>query len=270
MSTFLLRLKSSIILMAVTFLLMYTGGLTLLLGISVISLIGLGELYRAEGFLKTGLAGTGLILGAGLEAMVFFSLPAPWPEFYPAAVLIFLLAVYVFAYPKYDDRQIAITFFGLLYVVGMLSYVYRIRALEGGRVLVWLIFICAWGCDVMAYCTGMLIGKHKMSPLLSPKKTVEGAVGGVAGAALIGLLYALIFREKLVFLPNAEIDVPILCAVGGAISMIGDLAASAIKRNRGIKDYGTLIPGHGGILDRFDSIIVTAPIVYYLIVLLQR
>ena len=102
-----------------------------------------------------------------------------------------------------------------------------------------------------------------MAPVLSPKKSVEGAVGGVAGAALLGVIYA--------FAVNGGNSVPqfaLICAAGAVISMIGDLAASAIKRDKGIKDYGTLIPGHGGILDRFDSVIFTAPVIYFLHLLL--
>ena len=109
----------------------------------------------------------------------------------------------------------------------------------------------------------MLIGKHKMSPVLSPKKSVEGAVGGVVGAALLGAIYAAAVGSHLEA-ENPIIAYTVICAVGALISMVGDLAASAIKRNHSIKDYGTLIPGHGGILDRFDSVIFTAPVIYYL------
>jgi phosphatidate cytidylyltransferase len=100
-----------------------------------------------------------------------------------------------------------------------------------------------------------------MAPVLSPKKSVEGAVGGFVGAALLGLLYAVIFRQP-------QIPYTIICAAGSLISMVGDLAASAVKRDKGIKDYGFLIPGHGGILDRFDSMIFTAPVIYFLGMLL--
>lgn len=161
------------------------------------------------------------------------------------------------------------TFFGLFYVAIMLSYVYQARELPQGAFLVWLVFICSWGCDTCAYCVGVLIGKHKMAPKLSPKKSIEGAVGGVAGAALIGALYALAVNHF------AQVGAPVgmyaaIGAVGGLISMVGDLAASAIKRNHNIKDYGKLIPGHGGILDRFDSVIFTAPIIYYMAVLFMK
>ena len=183
------------------------------------------------------------------------------------AFVICLMAVLVFAYPRYRTEQILAAFFGVFYVAVMLSYIYQTRILPGGVFQVWLVFICAWGCDTCAYCVGMLIGKHKMAPKLSPKKSVEGGIGGIVGAALIAVLYALAINHW----GNAGVSVAsfaMIGAAGGAISQIGDLAASAIKRNHDIKDYGKLIPGHGGILDRFDSIIFTAPIIFYLSVLL--
>ena len=110
----------------------------------------------------------------------------------------------------------------------------------------------------------MLIGKHKMAPVLSPKKSVEGGVGGVVGAALLGALYAVVIAGWNGSDTHTPLMYAVICAVGALISMVGDLAASAIKRNKEIKDYGTLIPGHGGILDRFDSVIFTAPFIYFL------
>ena len=181
-------------------------------------------------------------------------------------LLIALLFFYVFSYPKYDIKQIAGLFFGPMYVSVMLSYIYKLRDYTHGKYLVWLIFLTAWGCDTCAYCAGRLFGKHHMTPLLSPKKTVEGAVGGVAGAFLLNFIYMMIFRDKLTYMGTKEIIILALLSMAGAlISMVGDLAASAIKRNVDIKDYGKLIPGHGGILDRFDSVLITAPVIYYLV-----
>ena len=171
--------------------------------------------------------------------------------------MILILFVYVFGYPKYHAEQVMAAFFGVVYVAVMLSFIYLTRSLPDGKFLVWLIFLCSWGCDTCAYCVGMLIGKHKMAPVLSPKKSIEGAIGGVAGAALLGVIYAAATQGKMA-------EYALICAVGALISMVGDLAASAIKRNQNIKDYGKLIPGHGGILDRFDSVIITAPVIYYL------
>ena len=103
-----------------------------------------------------------------------------------------------------------------------------------------------------------------MAPVLSPKKSVEGGVGGVVGAALLGALYAVVIAKWNPDSGHTALMYALICAVGALISMVGDLAASAIKRNKEIKDYGRLIPGHGGILDRFDSVIFTAPFIYFL------
>ena len=168
-----------------------------------------------------------------------------------------MMLVYVLTFPKYHAQQVMSAGFSFLYCPVLLSYIYMTRNLTQGIFLVWLIFLCSWGCDTCAYCVGMLIGKHKMAPVLSPKKSVEGAVGGVAGAALLGVIYAAATQGPM-------LEYAVICAIGALISMVGDLAASAIKRNQGIKDYGKLIPGHGGILDRFDSVIFTAPVIYFL------
>ena len=259
------RLLSGILLVAAALLTIISGGVILWTVLFCISVIGAGELYRAMGVHKDSF---GLMEAAGYLGILLYygAVALDFGRYGMMAVilsLILLLFVYVFSYPKYDAGQTSAAFFGILYVAVMLSFIYLTRNLEGGQFIVWLIFICSWGCDTCAYCVGMLIGKHKMAPVLSPKKSVEGAVGGVAGAAILGAVYAAATREPVA-------GYALICAVGALISMVGDLAASAVKRNQGIKDYGKLIPGHGGILDRFDSVIITAPIIYYMAVLLLR
>lgn len=123
--------------------------------------------------------------------------------------------------------------------------------------LVWIVVIAAFGQDICAYFTGYFLGRHKMAPNLSPKKTVEGAVGGLLGSSVFAGLFGLAFMKEMAGLCF------LLGLVGGAAGMAGDLTASMFKRKLGIKDYGTLIPGHGGIMDRFDSIIFVAPVIYY-------
>ena len=259
------RLISGILLVAAALLTIITGGAVLWTVLLCISVIGAEELYRAMDVHKNGFglletaACLGILLYYGAAALDF----GRYGMMAVILALILILFVYVFTYPKYDAHQIAAAFLGIVCVAVMLSYIYLTRNLENGHFIVWLIFLCSWGCDTCAYCVGMLIGKHKMAPVLSPKKSVEGAVGGVIGAALLGVAYAAATKG-----PMAEYAV--ICAAGALISMVGDLAASAVKRNQGIKDYGKLIPGHGGILDRFDSVIITAPVIYYMAVLLLR
>ena len=261
------RLLSGILLVIIALITIISGGDVLFGTLLMISFIGMTELYRILEISGKGLGIAGYVAAVGYYVLLRFErgdliLPLIM------AYLIVLMMIYVFTYPKYRSEHIMLAFFGLFYVAFMLSYVYQIRILPQGAFLVWLVFICSWGCDTCAYCVGMTMGKHKMAPKLSPKKSVEGAVGGVLGAALLGALYALAIQK---FVPGAEVSIwqyAVICGVGGIISQIGDLAASAMKRNHDIKDYGNLIPGHGGILDRFDSVIFTAPIIYYMAIAL--
>ena len=253
------RLLSGIVLVAVALLTIISGGYVLFFTLLGISLIGMQELYKAMKVRTDQF--NALEIAGYLGAVIYYVLMAADFEKYGMmgviiAFMIFMF-VYVFNYPRFHAEQVMPAFFGVVYVAVMLSFIYLTRNLPDGKFLVWLIFLCSWGCDTCAYCVGMLIGKHKMAPVLSPKKSVEGAVGGVVGAAALGAIYAAVTHGPIV-------EYAVICAVGALISMVGDLAASAIKRNRGIKDYGKLIPGHGGILDRFDSVIFTSPIIFYL------
>lgn len=254
------RLASGAVLMAITITLMFYGGSPLFWVITAISIIGIFELYRAAGIEKTLPALAGYISSIVTDILILND-QYEYLLMWLILTLMIFMACYVISYPKYNANQITMLFFGLIYVTTMLSFVFKVRFAQNGILLVWLIFIGAWGSDTCAYCVGKLIGKHKMPSELSPNKTIEGCIGGIAGAALIGFIFAAVFYDD----RNVWWQLPIIGAVSSVISQIGDLAASAIKRNHNIKDYGKLIPGHGGILDRFDSIIFTAPIVYYLI-----
>lgn len=257
------RLLSGIVLVAAALALIITGGDVLLFGLAVVSVIGLYELYRVFGIEKSPAGAVGYI------AVILYYASLLW-EFIPDSMIFVLglliaeMAVYVFSFPKYKAGQIFAGFTGVFYVAVMLSCVYQTRILDTGAYIVWLIFLCSWGCDTCAYCVGVLIGKHKMAPKLSPKKSIEGAAGGVFGAVLLTILYGFLFQKQMHLTAEDILVLAGITAAGALISMVGDLAASAVKRNYDIKDYGKLIPGHGGILDRFDSVIFTAPIIYYL------
>lgn len=179
-----------------------------------------------------------------------------------------IMLAYVLTFPRHNAGQAASAVFSFVYAPVFLSFVYLTRECEQGIYMVWMILISSWGCDTCAYVVGKLIGKKKIFPVLSPKKSLEGCIGGVAGAALLGYLYGVFFVEAAFPDQNAAWMIAVICGAGAIMSMAGDLAASAVKRNMGIKDYGKLIPGHGGIMDRFDSTIVTAPITYFLTILM--
>lgn len=261
------RLISGIILVIIALITIISGGPVLLGTLMLISLIGLNELYKVVKMDKTVLGCVGYLATILYYLLLFFEVKHD-SMLFVIGMLVAVMAVYVFTFPKYVSEQVVTGFFGVFYVSVMLSFIYQTRVMEEGLFLVALVFLCSWGCDTCAYCVGVLIGKHKMAPKLSPKKSVEGAVGGLVGAALLGTLYALAIN-KWGGASAAPASYAVICFVGGMISMIGDLAASAIKRNHEIKDYGTLIPGHGGILDRFDSVIFTAPVIYYLATVLM-
>ena len=260
---FVTRLISGVVLVAIALVTIGLGNWVLFATLLLVSLIGARELYQA---MKVSKKGFSLLELGGYAGIILYYLGMVFLEekFHLAAILaglVILMFIYVFRYPEYHAHQVMAAFFGIVYVGVMLSCVYQARMLPGGHFHVWLIFLCSWGCDTCAYCAGMLFGKHKMAPVLSPKKSVEGAVGGGAGAVLLGVIFAAVTKG-----PAAEYAA--ICGAGALISMVGDLAASAVKRNMEIKDYGKLIPGHGGILDRFDSVIFTAPVIYYLALVL--
>ena len=281
---FVTRLISGIVLVAIALLAFIFGG-EILLGISVfISIAGYLELCRAVGVKEKDKKINALEIVGIIGILAYYAVL----YFFPAveegnaamsmgnvlyAVIpvigVFMLSMllYVVCFPKYRSEQIMANVFNFLYAPVMLSFIYLTREQEAGKYIVWLILISSWGCDTCAYVVGMLIGKKKIFPVLSPKKSLEGCIGGVVGAGLSAALYAIFVVENVFPDKRVTIVITVICMVGAVMSQVGDLAASAIKRNHEIKDYGKLIPGHGGIMDRFDSVIVTAPMIYFLTVL---
>ena len=257
------RLISGIALVAILLAVGILGG-NILWGVCLaISLIGLNEFYKVFKIEKS-LGIIGYVFAVCYYLALLFYKGSVNGALFMAIELMVVSGVYVLKYPKFNTEQVFASVFGLLYLPFMLSYVYQIRISADGLYSLWLIFICSWGCDTCAYCVGMLFGKRKLAPVLSPKKSIEGAIGGVVGAAILGAIYGAVVSNRLV-MGNAPVLFAIICAAGAVISQFGDLIASGIKRQHGIKDYGNLIPGHGGVLDRFDSVIFTAPLIYTLL-----
>lgn len=268
------RLLSGIVLVAAALGVLLKGGALLAVVLFLVSVIAYQELTAACKVRGEEMTPSAPVIVGGVMTVVYYGavclalardLSAVFPAMVIAIVAAFLafLFVYVFTFPKYHANQIMSAMFSFLYGPVMLSFLYLLReGLDDGVYLVWFVFLASWGSDTCAYCVGVLFGKHKMTPKLSPKKSVEGAVGGIVGAALLFVLYTHFvinsYTDMVMSLPFAAA----LGAVGALISMVGDLAASAVKRDHEIKDYGKLIPGHGGIMDRFDSVIVAAPIVF--------
>ena len=297
---FWVRLRSGIILVVLALAAMYAGGNVLLAAMFFLSVIAYRELAGATGVRgrkaqpvtegigrkafsdkwKTNALEKIGICGVILYYGLLFVNRNKWLYIEQMGILFSVVCVfmggmfvYVFGFPKYEASQVMAAFFSFFYGPVCLSFVYLAsdlgRELSGtraviGNYIVWLILLSSWGCDTCAYAVGMLFGKHKMSPVLSPKKSVEGAVGGVLGAAALGALYGYAVMGRLREDWKLIAFFALICGVGALISMVGDLAASAVKRNAGLKDYGNLIPGHGGVMDRFDSVIFTAPVIYFM------
>lgn len=272
---FVTRLASGIVLVIIALLTMSLGGIPLALILLAISLVAYRELSKAlqcatDDKKPNLMEIVGMLGVTAYYAAVFFSNAEVFLLMCIVAVIMAEMFLYVVTFPKYEAKQVIAAVFSFLYAPVMLSFVYLTRKCPQGIYMVWLILISSWGCDTCAYAVGKLIGKRKIFPVLSPKKSLEGCIGGVAGAALIGGLYGYFFVEKAFPEQTIMWIIAFICAVGAVMSIVGDLAASAIKRNHNIKDYGTLIPGHGGIMDRFDSMIVTAPMIYFLAILMIR
>lgn len=264
------RLISSIVLVIIALVTILQGGYLLAAVLLFLALVAYRELMQACKLSGEGKKCNGLEMTGYAGIVVYYLLMTFTTErIYLFLAVIMILAafmfLYVFTFPKYHAEQVMCAFFNVAYAPVMLSCIYLVRSLPYGVYSVWMIFISSWICDTCAYAVGILFGKHKMVPRLSPKKSIEGAVGGVVGSALVGALYGYFIVEPVITEQKVTWVFVLISAVGAVISQIGDLTASAIKRNHEIKDYGKLIPGHGGVMDRFDSVIFTAPMIYLLV-----
>lgn len=239
--------------------------------VMLVSLIGMSEFCKAVGLSeKKPLYAVSCTAAVIIPLCMYFK---PWlvshtnarfDSFLLYAAVVTLFCIMLVCHKKIGIKDVALTAFGMVYIPYFLSHIILVRALENGRFLIWLIFIGAFLTDTGAYFIGVFFGKHKLCPEISPKKTVEGAFGGILGGVFFCLLYGLLLK----YIFSLSVNFILLAVMGVIVSIIselGDLAASIIKRQYGIKDYGTLFPGHGGILDRCDSVIFVAPAVYLLV-----
>lgn len=167
---------------------------------------------------------------------------------------------------KTNFVDIAITGFGIIYIIGFIMFIPLIYMSEHGKLLIWYLAISAWGTDTFAYLVGIKFGKHKLTPI-SPKKSIEGSIGGIVGSTLIAIIYTY-FINKICNAGISYLEITGIAVVLSVLSQIGDLAASSIKRYVDIKDFGKIIPGQGGMLDRIDSILFIAPFAYFLLTMI--
>ena len=250
--------------------LVYLGGYPLMAAAFLVGAIGLHEFYH--GFEA---AGTKPCMAIGYTALVaLYALNLAFPSdlrFVMVWIVLVVMAsmIYGFNVEERKLQDMTATLLGVLYVVFFSFHIVLIDQTADSD-LIWLVFLAAFGTDIMAYFVGMAIGKHKLCPVVSPKKTVEGAIGGVLGTMVFGVVATLIYsiaanRMEAFTRSNIGVSMYVIIALLGCIAAVlgiyGDLFASVVKRQCGIKDYGTIFPGHGGILDRFDSVMFIAPFV---------
>ncbi len=206
-----------------------------------------------------------LLVAAGLP---FLSRHCPG-QVLPFSFLIFFLLIIlsygasVFSKGKYPVDIAALSCSTTAYISFGFSSVLLLRDLPHGEAVCFLSFVIPWVTDTFAYFCGRAFGKHKLIPEVSPKKTVEGSVGGTLCALLLTLLYGFLIGRFTSLTPN-YLGIAVTAAAGSLLSQCGDLMMSLVKRKFGVKDYGKLFPGHGGVLDRFDSVLCTAPALYFL------
>ena len=236
--------------------------LVLNIAVTIIALLGMSEFYNAfktkninpieiVGYLSAlPILGISYVKTEILKLIAFFILPI-------AIFLLFFKSIK--SNLKYNIMDISVTIMGMVYVPLMLSFIPLIRNMKYGGYLVWYMLAAAWLTDTCAYFVGSALGKHKFSEI-SPKKSIEGCIGGAIGSMAFFGLYSYCLTTR-----GIDLNVPIMTIFGFVISFVsqlGDFAASSIKRYCDIKDFGNIMPGHGGALDRFDSIIMIAPFMY--------
>ena len=207
-----------------------------------------------------------MLLALGMSfASARDSYPVYWMRamLYIGVVVLFVLLLR--HHTKFGFQELAGAYFGGILIPYLLMSLIRMFTMsENGAFHLVIPLLAAWGSDTCALFAGMAFGKHKLAPVISPKKTIEGSVGGVAGAVVLMVLYGLAVNA----LADAGMSIALCVAIGlfGAVlGQVGDLSFSIVKRKVGIKDYGKIFPGHGGVLDRFDSVIFVAPAVELLL-----
>jgi len=203
----------------------------------------------------------GLGLALGLLVTTGFAVPGLLAE--PATITFIVMAVllsHVLAGRELKSGLLdtAVLAFGVFYVAWLLGHLIRVRQLADGAFLIFFLFLVTWANDTAAYYVGTFLGRHQMAPRLSPKKTWEGAVGGLVGSVAAAFACRAWFLDSL-----SAADAAALGLLAGVAAPLGDLCESVLKRSAGVKDSGGIIPGHGGVLDRVDSLIFTTPVLYY-------
>ncbi|MDF2545876.1 MAG: phosphatidate cytidylyltransferase [Anaerosolibacter sp.] len=259
----LVRIISALLGIPLLLFVVIEGGIFLKVSILILAILGIDEFFNAFhninikpskpiGIISAILLTLFTYNGAKIELIMFWFF-----------LNIFMILGYILLGRKEEILSSGITAMGIYYIVFFMFHINFLASSYYPKLL-WLVFITAFVTDTFAYFTGVFFGKTKLCPNISPKKTVEGSVGGILGCTAISGIFASIV------IPELFIHCLIMGFIGSIIAQLGDLTASMFKRYVGIKDYGKIMPGHGGVLDRFDSILFTAPLIYYYTILVIK
>ncbi len=235
------------------------------IAIALLASIAVLELFTAVKLSQNKILMIVSVVGVvGLVAVQYFGAQFFNPVMYVYILVLFV--IYMTNMQKVSFEEITKTFFITIYVAFMFAHIILVRNMEYGHFLIWFVLIGAFVTDTAALFGGKFFGKHKLCPKLSPKKTIEGSISGIIGCIVCTLIFCLICNVG--FWLETNYLWAIVVGLGASVvSQLGDLSASCIKRQFGIKDYGKIFPGHGGVMDRFDSLFFVAPFVYYMLLI---
>jgi len=257
----LYRVISAIIGIPVFLAAFWSGGLILLAVVGIVTVMGIMEFQRFCRHLDVKSWLPGMIIGGILLLLPAYLDSNRYTGLIFTFIIVINLTYLIIKYPGCSFTDVAATFSGSVYVGWLLSHLIFVRQLPEGFHFVALLLAATWSTDTAAYFVGRSFGRRKLAPVLSPKKTVEGSAGGLAGSILAAVTVGLVSPKMAVY------HYVLVGVIVGSIGQVGDLVESALKRLAGLKDSGSIIPGHGGVLDRFDSLLFTGPAVYYYVLM---
>jgi len=250
------RVLSAIIGVPILIAAVWYGGFVLLALTAALMLFGAREINLMFSRLDFRVPLILVIPGCLFLAFAAYLFNGGYPEEAVILILLFYMVAMVIVYPQYSPLDMAISFFSTIYV-GMLIFLFLLSTLPNGWIWLIIMLFCTWANDTGAYFVGRRWGRRRLAPELSPGKSVEGAIGGLLTCIVAAWAASLLYTNLPLW------PLLLLGLIIGLAAQVGDLVESAIKRQAGVKDSGKLIPGHGGVLDRFDSMLFTAPLVYY-------
>jgi phosphatidate cytidylyltransferase len=252
------RFLSALVLIPSVLYIVWLGNLPLFLLVALLIIIGCKELANILN--KQDLQPS---LALGVTTSLLALTTAYYNDSFNAGLIFVIIVIsnlvlMVFRFPEFNLRNTAGTIFMAVYIGWLFTHLFLLRGLENGWHYIVLMFITTWATDTFAYFTGRNLGRNKLAPQVSPNKTIEGALGGIIGSIVGALFVYLLGESQVAFYHYVSIGILV-----GIFGQVGDLAESALKRLAGVKDSGHIIPGHGGVLDRLDSTLFTAPLIYY-------